>query len=78
MITVNTHEAKTQLSALLAAVAEQGEWVRICRNGKPIADLRPIAKAVDPLASDAVLSKIQFLEDPSLPLSAEDWPEEGR
>ena len=78
MITVNTHEAKTQLSALLAAVAEQGEWVRICRNGKPIADLRPIAKAVDPLAPDAELSKIQFLEDPSLPLSAEDWPEEGR
>ncbi len=78
MITVNTHEAKTQLSALLAAVAEQGEWVRICRNGKPIADLRPIAKAADPLLPNPALSRIDFAEDPSLPLSTADWPEEGR
>ena len=78
MITVNTHEAKTRLSALLEAVAEQGEWVRICRNGKPIADLRPIPKAGNPLSPDETLSKIQFNEDPSLPLNVEDWPEESR
>ncbi len=78
MLTVNIHEAKTQWSALLAAVEEKGEWVRICRNGKPIADLRPVAKADDPLARHAELSQIQFAEDPSVPLIAEDWPEEAR
>lgn len=38
--TVNTHEAKTQLSRLLALV-EKGEVVVIARNGKPIAKLTP-------------------------------------
>ena len=35
---VNVHEAKTTLSALLAAV-EQGEEVVIARDGKPVARL---------------------------------------
>ena len=38
MKTVNIHEAKTTLSALLAQV-EQGEDVVIARNGEPIAKL---------------------------------------
>lgn len=38
MITVNVHEAKTQLSSLLASV-EKGEEVVIARNGTPIAQL---------------------------------------
>jgi prevent-host-death family protein len=38
MKTVNVHEAKTTLSALLAEV-EEGEQVVIARNGKPIAQL---------------------------------------
>jgi prevent-host-death family protein len=38
MTTVNTHEAKTQLSRLLALV-EKGEEVVIARNGKPVAKL---------------------------------------
>jgi len=38
MITVNVHEAKTQLSSLLASV-EKGEEVIIARNGTPIAQL---------------------------------------
>ena len=78
MITVNTHEAKTKLSALLAAVEERGEWVRICRNGKPVADLRPATRSTDPLLVDPRLAGIQFAEDPSLPLRPEDWCEEGR
>jgi prevent-host-death family protein len=78
MITVNTHEAKTKLSALLAAVEEKGEWVRICRNGKPIADLRPIRKPKDPLKKNPALMGVVFLEDPTLPISDEDWPSECR
>ncbi len=37
---INVQDAKSQLSKLLAAV-EQGGTVTICRNGKPVADLRP-------------------------------------
>ncbi|MBU2644879.1 type II toxin-antitoxin system Phd/YefM family antitoxin [bacterium] len=41
MITVNTHEAKTQLSRLLALV-RHGEEVIIARSGKPVARLVPV------------------------------------
>ncbi len=40
MTTVNIYEAKTQLSKLIALVAN-GEEVVIAKNGKPIADLTP-------------------------------------
>lgn len=43
MITVNIHEAKTNLSKLIAAVEERGEVIRICRNGKLVAELNPPA-----------------------------------
>lgn len=39
--TVNVHDAKTQLSKLLADV-ERGEEVVIARRGKPIAKLVPV------------------------------------
>lgn len=78
MIIVNTHEAKTKLSSLLAAVEEHGEQVRICRNGKPIAELRPIRHTPRPLVKHPKLSGVQFLEDPALPINTEDWPEEYR
>lgn len=39
---VNTHEAKTQLSKLIAAV-RAGEEVVICQAGKPVARLAPYA-----------------------------------
>lgn len=41
---MNVHEAKTQLSRLLARV-EQGEEVVIARAGKPIARLVPVTTA---------------------------------
>ena len=77
MIKVNTHEAKTRLSELLAAVEDRGELVRICRNGKPVADLRPVRASPAPLRKSRRLSRVRFHEDPSLPLTQEDWPEEG-
>ena len=46
MVTVNVHEAKTNLSRLLAQV-EAGEDVVIARNGKPVArlvELQPKAR----------------------------------
>jgi prevent-host-death family protein len=40
---VNIHQAKTQLSRLVAR-AEQGERIVIARAGKPVAQLGPPAK----------------------------------
>jgi len=42
--TVNIHEAKTNLSSLIAKV-EAGEEVVIARAGKPVAKLVPLSKA---------------------------------
>lgn len=78
MITINTHEAKSKLSALLAAVEERGERIRICRNGKPIAELGPIRAARDPFRPHPELSRIVIHENPSLPLTDEEWPQELR
>jgi antitoxin (DNA-binding transcriptional repressor) of toxin-antitoxin stability system len=75
---VNTHEAKTQLSSLLVRVEEQGETVLICRNGKPVAELRPLPPAADPLQIHPELSKIRFHADPMAPRDPEDWPEDER
>lgn len=36
-------EAKTRLSQLVVA-AERGETVLLCRNGTPVAELRPIGR----------------------------------
>jgi prevent-host-death family protein len=41
---VNVHQAKTQLSKLIAA-AESGEEVVIARNGKPAVRIVPVAVA---------------------------------
>ncbi|HUK10982.1 MAG TPA: type II toxin-antitoxin system Phd/YefM family antitoxin [Stellaceae bacterium] len=41
---INTHDAKTHLSQLLARV-EAGETIIIARDGRPVAKLVPIASA---------------------------------
>ena len=76
VIAINTHEAKTRLSELLADIEERGEVFVICRNGKPVAELRRVQAIVDPLRGDARLRGVVFHEDPALPLDAEDWPDE--
>ena len=75
MIGVNIHQAKSQLSALLAEVENKGEVVIICRNGKPVAELRRVAESPDPLHNDPALAPVVFHRDPTEPLAAEDWPE---
>jgi antitoxin (DNA-binding transcriptional repressor) of toxin-antitoxin stability system len=53
--TVNVHEAKTQMSKLIAR-AEKGERITIARAGKAVAQLGPLVRtrrrrniAIDPL-----------------------------
>ncbi len=75
MKTLNVHEAKTKLSAVLSAVAEKGEKYLICRNGKPIADLIPHVKK-NRLDPHPVLSRLRIRYDVTEPLSTEEWGEE--
>jgi prevent-host-death family protein len=74
---VNIHEAKTQLSALLAEVEKTGEKVLICRHGKPVADLVPHHKR-SRLEPHPVMSKIRIAYDPTEPLAQDEWPESNR
>lgn len=74
MKSVNVHEAKTTLSALLAQVEKNGERIFICRNGKPVADLVP-HKRPDRMAPHPVMSAIKIMYDPTEPLSNDEWPE---
>jgi len=74
MIMINTHEAKTRLSELLAKVETMQETVVICRNGDPVAQLQPWGKAKNPLQQSPTLKKVKFKEEPFLPLSEAEWP----
>lgn len=76
MITVNIHEAKTQLSALLHKIETDHETIRLCRNGKPIADIVPIEAGIHPLKMHSSLYKgAKILYDPTDPLTEDEWPE---
>jgi antitoxin (DNA-binding transcriptional repressor) of toxin-antitoxin stability system len=73
MRSVNVHEAKTNLSSLLAEI-EKGKSFLICRNGKVVADLVPHKKRkrtkVHPL-----LSRIKINYDPTEVLTEDEWGE---
>ena len=75
MVSINTHQAKTQLSALLAQIESGAEPIMICRNGKPIAMLSspPSAQAPDPLKQHKILQG-EILYDPTEPATEEEWP----
>ena len=78
MVAVNTHAAKTRLSELLRLVEERSERIKVCRNGKPVAEIGPITAADrDPLLANPRLSGVVFHEDPVAPLADGDWPDSG-
>ena len=76
MIMINTHEAKTKLSQLITEVENRKEIVRICRNGKPVADLVPVSNLIDPFQQHPELIGVNILYDPTAPLTSDEWPEE--
>jgi prevent-host-death family protein len=79
MITVNIHDAKTRLSALIKMVEEGKSPVIICRNGKPVAELqKPKEIPTDRLKPHPVLSKVILNYDPTEPLQPDEIPEEYR
>ena len=74
---VSVHEAKTQLSALLAEIERTGEEVVICRHKKPIADLVPHRKRsrLDP---HPVMRDVGIDYDPTEPMADDEWPADER
>jgi prevent-host-death family protein len=80
MKTVNVHEAKSTLSALLAEV-EHGEEVTIARNGQPIAKLVRITlpQSRSPGILHTAPGWQDFVYDPALfaPLGDAELAEEG-
>lgn len=73
MRSLNVHEAKTTLSAVLAEIEATGEVFLICRNGRPIAELRPVAGRRGRLATRPDTAAVAFVDDPTAPLAPEDW-----
>jgi antitoxin (DNA-binding transcriptional repressor) of toxin-antitoxin stability system len=70
---VNMQDAKTNLSQLVAA-AERGETVILCRDGKPVVELRPLNRRVARTKIDSSdLGSPVSREEALTPLSPGDW-----
>ncbi len=67
MLTVNTHEAKTNLSRLLARVAN-GEEIAIAKSGTPIARLVPIRPQTKKRVPGLDQGKAKIADDFDAPL----------
>ena len=72
MQTLNVHEAKTKLSAVLADIERTGAAYVICRNGTPVADIMPHRRA-SRLATDPFLKRVKVKCDLTKPLTPRDW-----
>jgi prevent-host-death family protein len=68
MTMVNVHEAKTTLSKLLERV-EAGESIVIARAGRPVAELRPLAR--QDLVFGALRDVIEYDDETLLAADAE-------
>lgn len=77
MIAVNMHEAKTRLSELVKAVEERNETVVLCRDGKPVAEIRrrTARRAARRLTPDPRFT-VTFARgySPDEPLADDEWP----
>lgn len=67
MQTVNIHEAKTNLSRLIEAVAE-GDEVVIAKAGKPVVRIVPFDRPKSPRRLGGLKGKIRTAEDFDAPL----------
>ncbi len=67
MVTVNIHEAKTNLSRLVERV-EGGEEVVIARSGKPVAKLVPLTRDLAPRPLGTMRGLIEMANDFDDPL----------
>jgi prevent-host-death family protein len=70
VIEVNIHQAKTQLSRLIAKV-EQGEEVVIARAGEPVAKLVPVERSKQSRRLGEYPGQIWIADDFDAPLDPE-------
>ena len=68
MAQVNIHEAKTQLSSLVARV-EQGEEIIIARDRIPVARLVPVAAETRPRTAGTRRGQMWMADDFDAPLA---------
>lgn len=61
-IKVNTHEAKSNLSALIREVEEGGEVI-IARNGKPVAKLTSYTREPNPVVFGEFKDEIVYKDE---------------
>ena len=67
MTLVNVHQAKTQLSRLLARV-QAGEEIVIARAGRPVARLVPVEAPVGKRVPGSAAGRIRISDDFDTPL----------
>ena len=72
--TLNVHETKKRLSAVLADTEAADESFPVCRHGKPVAKLIP-RREPSRLKPHPLMRKIKTKYDPIEPLSRDEWPE---
>lgn len=78
MLLFNIHDAKSNLSGILADVESKNEVVMLCRHGKPVAQIIPIQPLGSALKHSAKLGKIKLNYNPLEGLAADEWPLEAR
>jgi len=71
MVRVSVHEAKTNLSSLIALVERNGENIIIERHGRAVAEICPVAKK-SRIVADPILKKIVITCDLTSP-TEEEW-----
>ncbi len=78
MLLFNIHDAKSNLSGLVADVEMKHEIVMLCRNGKPVAQIVPIQPLGSALKHSPKLGKLKLHYNPMEGLAADEWPTEAR
>lgn len=81
MMTVNMHDAKTRLSALVKAVEARNEVVVLCRDGREVAEIRRrVKRRRGRNLSPNARFQVEFAPGyrPTEPLADDEWPEHLR
>ncbi|MFO1184323.1 MAG: type II toxin-antitoxin system prevent-host-death family antitoxin [Bauldia sp.] len=64
---------KARALELLREVEQSGQSLVVTDRGKPVVEVRPLAKADRPDPREYLRGKLLFYLDPTEPVGAEDW-----
>ena len=73
MHTVKASEFKARCLALMDDVARTGEPILITKNGKPVAELRQVAKPISSDLMGLMKNRIRIVGDIISPIGEDDW-----